>query len=577
MNGVLKGDPRRAPQRKADVAKLAEPGRPPASSQLFSRGDLLRWIYLGRLTLVTGILAGALLAWLNARPEDTLVVIVMFLVAYAVTAGSFWYSHVLGREPGENFLYAQVILDVLIVTGVVHVTRGPESGFAPLYILVVSSGALLLPLPGGVLIGGLASMVYFGDLVWGYQSAFGLDVGLQIGLFTLVALLTGLVGDRLRRAGQALGVVESELRQLRLDTGDILANLATGVLTVDPGGRLAYANPAAEQLLGISTAEWLGREVVDEVERRAPGMGRVLLRALRDGRAVDRFRTRLAEEGRNVRLGVSTAVLDRGEGASPSATAIFQDITDLESLEALNRRTERLEAVAALSASLAHEIKNPLASIRSAVEQLTRPSLQSADRETLQRLVLGESDRLSRLLSEFLDYSGLRLSARERVTLGPLIRDCVALLRQHPDADGCELACSGTETPLVVVGDADLLHRAVFNLLLNAVQYAGAGGTVLVSLDDVSRQPYPRGTGIRAPILLRVDDSGPGVDPQVQDRIFDPFFTTREGGSGLGLAVVHRAVEAHEGAIFVERSDVGGARFVIYLPAAPDGAGQEAP
>ena len=390
MNGVLKGDPRRAPQRKADVAKLAEPGRPAASSQLFSRSDLLRWIYLGRLTLVTGILAGALLAWLNARPEDTLVVIVMFLVAYAVTAGSFWYSHVLGREPGENFLYAQVILDVLIVTGVVHVTRGPESGFAPLYILVVSSGALLLPLPGGVLIGGLASMVYFGDLVWGYQGAFGLDVGLQIGLFTLVALLTGLVGDRLRRAGQALGVVESELRQLRLDTGDILANLATGVLTVDPGGRLAYANPAAEQLLGISTAEWLGREVVDEVERRAPGMGRVLLRALRDGRAVDRFRTRLAEEGRNVRLGVSTAVLDRGEGASPSATAIFQDITDLESLEALNRRTERLEAVAALSASLAHEIKNPLASIRSAVEQLTRPSLQSADRETLQRLVLGD-------------------------------------------------------------------------------------------------------------------------------------------------------------------------------------------
>lgn len=552
------------------VSKL-KPVILPATGQLFSRSDLLRWIYLGRLTLVTGILAGALLAWFAARPEDTLVVIVMFLAAYALTAGSFWYTHLLGREPGENFLYTQVILDVLLVTGVVHVTGGPDSNFAPLFILVVSAGALLLPLPGGVLIGGLASMVYFGDLVWGYQGALRLEVGLQIGLFTLVALITGVVGDRLRRAGQALGAVESELRQLRLDTGDILANLATGVLTVDAEGRLAYANPAAESLLGLSAGEWLGQEVVDEVERRAPGMGKVILRALREGTEVDRFRTQLNGPGEGIRLGVSTAVLERGEGAPPSATAIFQDITDLELLEALNRRTERLEAVAALSASLAHEIKNPLASIRSAVEQLTRPKLESDDRATLQRLVLTESDRLSRLLSEFLDYSVLRLGSRERVPLGDVVSDAVALIRQHPDAQGVTLTCRGRELPIQVTGDPDLLHRALFNLLLNAVQFAGPGGSVTVGLEELAHRPFPRATSIRNPVALSVEDSGPGVAPEVQDRIFDPFFTTREGGSGLGLAVVYRAVEAHDGAIFVDRGSTGGAHFVIYLPAAEDG------
>ncbi|MHB1193337.1 MAG: two-component system sensor histidine kinase NtrB [Longimicrobiales bacterium] len=552
-----------------------EKSGPSGSGQLFSRSDLLRWLYLARLTLVTGILAGALLAWFAARPEDTLVVLVMFLSAYAITAGSFWFSHILAREPRQNFLYAQVVLDVLLVTGVVHVTGGPESGFAPLYILVVSAGALLLPLPGGVLIGALASMVYFADLVWAFEGAFHLDVGLQIGLFTLVAVLTGLVGDRLRRAGQALGVVESELRQLRLDTGDILATVATGVLTVDAQGRMAYVNPAAESLLGLSASEWMGREVLSEVERRAPGMGRVLQKALRERVTVERYRTTRTGEGRAVRLGVSTAVLDRGPQRPPSATAIFQDITDLELLEALNRRTDRLGAVAALSASLAHEIKNPLASIRSAVEQLTRPSLAADDRETLQRLVLSESDRLSRLLSEFLDYSGLRLATRKRVEVGELVRGAVALAAQHPEAKDVSLTCSGPEGRAEVTGDPDLLHRALFNLLLNAVQFSGPGGRVRVSV-DVGGRAYPRGTAIRSPVAVTVSDSGPGVDPAVQDRIFDPFFSTRGGGSGLGLAVVYRALEAHDGGVFVDRAEEGGAKFTLYLPAAAESSGEEA-
>jgi two-component system sensor histidine kinase PilS (NtrC family) len=559
------------------VASTSPSVRAPTTLQLFSRRDLLRWIYLGRLTLVTGILAGALWKWNDAGQQNTRLAVIMFLAALAVTTVSFWYTHVLERRPSENFLYTQVILDVLLVTGIVHITNGPDSSFAPLYILVISAGALLLPLPGGVLIGGLASMVYFGDLVWGYEEAFRLDVGLQIGLFTVVALLTGLVGDRLRRSGMALGAVESELRQLRLDTGDILATLGTGVITVDGDGRLAYANPAAYTLLGMEMGEWLGRGVVDEMERRAPGLGWALRQALEERRTTERFSALLHRDGKEVRLGVSTAVVELGEGAPPSATAIFQDITDLELIDALNRRAERLEAIAALSASLAHEIKNPLASIRSAVEQLTRASLDEADRTTLQRLVLTESDRLSRLLSEFLDYSGLRIGSRTTVNLGRLVTDCIAVVGQHPDAEGVELRCEGLEAGVTVDGDSDLLHRAVFNLVLNGVQYAGSGGQVSVAVGELRNAPNPHRTGIRHPVCLTVRDSGPGVAPGLQERIFDPFFTTRAGGSGLGLAVVYRAVEAHEGAIFVDRAAEGGAEFVIYLPAAEGSDGGEGP
>lgn len=531
--------------------------------------NLLRWLYVGRLTLVTGILAGALLVWNEARSQDTLIVVVMFLVALVATAASFWVTDWQGREPSRNFLYAHVILDVLLVTGVVHVTGGASSGFASIYILVICAGALLLPLPGGVLIGGLVSIAYFADLAWGHQGSFTQDVALSIGLFSVVAVITGLVGDRVRRAGQELGAVASQLQQLRLDTGDILANLSTGVITVTGEGRLAYANPAADMLLGIGLRGKEGEFILAELEQVAPGMGGILDRAIRSRRSVTRARAHALTKRGDVQLGVSTAVLERGGGEPPSVTALFQDITDSERLEELNVRAERLEAVAALSASLAHEIKNPLASIRSSVEQLAGGRVSAGDRAVLERLVLTESDRLSRLLTEFLEFSGLRMSARDEIDLHAVVRGCLIVVKQHPDAAGVDISADLDAGPIHVVGDADLLHRALFNLVLNGAQSAGPGGRVRVSLADQRDRPKPRGTSIERPVRLAVADSGKGIDADVRGRIFDPFFTTKPKGSGLGLAVVHRAVEAHQGATFVDQAREGGAEFVIFLPGVP--------
>lgn len=542
----------------------------PGQYRLPSRKEVLRWLYLGRLTLVTGILAGAFVEWFGTTSATTLIAVVSFLVALFVTSASFWYTHIVGREPGENFLYSQVVLDIALVTGIVHVTGGTDSNFLFVYVLVISSGALLLPLRGGALIGALVSITYLADLVWGFGETFTLELALQIGLFTFLALVTGVVGDQLRHTGQALGAIESELKQLRLDTGDILANLATGVMTVDGEGRLAYANPAAEGLLGIDCDKYMGVAVLGEVERIAPGLGGVLEGAIRDGRAVERFRTTATHpDSRKVRLGVSTAVLERTGDESNSATAIFQDITDLEQIDELNLRTQRFEAVAALSASLAHEIKNPLASIRSSVEQLSGDKLASADRAILERLVLDESDRLSRLLSEFLEYSVLKMGAKEKVDVRALVHDCVALSKQHPDMEGVDVVTELAEAPVSVMGDGDLIHRALLNLLLNAAQSAGAGGRVVVALDHEVGTQRLLGTGVEYPVRLTVRDNGPGIDPETAGHVFDPFFTTKESGSGLGLAVVHRAVEAHQGVTYLDRAPEGGAQFVMFLPGIP--------
>ena len=547
---------------------------PTSGSASFGRRDLLRWIFLGRLTLAAGIFVGVVLVWGQARADQTLIATVLFILALLVTGGSFWWMVVLEGEPGENFCYGQIVFDALLVTGIVHITGGGESVFAPVYILVVTAGALLLPLRGGILLAVLASILYLGDALWFHEEALTASLVLQLGLFALVALVTGWVGDRLRRAGVALGEVESELRQLRLDTSDILENVATGVLTVDGEGRMAYLNRAGEFLLGIDRDQWMGAPVLEMMEETAPGLGSLLQSSLENQVAFSRFKASTHQDGKEITLGVSTTILEReGDGdkapsGPPSVTALFQDISDQEELDALNWRNARLEAVAELSASLAHEIKNPLASIRSAVEQLTRPTLDDDDRGTLRNLVVRESDRLSRLLSEFIEFSAVRMGSTEVVDVSALVRDAVAVVRQHPDAEEHDvtIVCSGLDDPLFVPGDADLLHRAVLNLLLNAVQFSEAGAEVDVKLGACPPGSNPRGTKMEDAIRLNVRDRGPGVDSEEVGRIFDPFYTTRPGGSGLGLAMVHRAVQAHEGAVFVDQPPDGGTEFVIFLP-----------
>ncbi len=537
----------------------------------FGRSQLLRWVYLGRMTLASGILVGMIVAWSSASSDATRIATLLFLITLGVTLASVWHTELRGRPSGRNFMYAQVLFDAALVTTVIYITSSAtEMSFAPLYILVITEGALLLPLPGGVLIGALSSILYLAGLVWGRPEALPLNtVYLQIGLFAIVALLTGWAGDRVQRTWLAFEEVQSELIRLRLDTGDILTNISTGVLTVVDGGRLGYINTAGEKFLNLSLDQWHGAPILDVVKEVAPGLADALRWSIEGGQPVSRKTTSVKRTSGDLVLGISTTVLESRKEEGPSVTAIFQDITDLERIESLNRRNERLEAVAELSASLAHEIKNPLASIRSAVEQFDSPTLGDEDRILLQRLVLAESDRLSRLLTEFLDFSVMRLSIPARVDFTRVVRHAISVVKQHPDfREGIRIEEEGLEGSLILPGDSDLLHRLVANLVLNAVQFSGPQGTVRVSVQNHSGDDPALGTNVSQPVRLIVQDSGPGIPPEDAGRIFAPFFTTRKGGSGLGLAVVHRAVAAHGGAVFIEEVPAGGTRFVVLLPGA---------
>ena len=533
---------------------------------MFSSGRILRWIYIGRLSLATAIFVAAVFAWRDAEASRTLVAALTLFAAILFTAASAWRSVVQRARTGRTFLYLQGLFDLALITAVVHVTGGAASHFSALYILVTASASLLLPVGGGLLIAALGNVLYFADVFWGYGTPLDVSIGLQLGVFGAVALGTAYLSARLREAGAGREELEAELAQARLRSDDILRNIRSGIITVDARGRFLYANPAAAVMLGFDNLTSIGVPVESVLSTAAPELARALDRTIRERVRITRGEATIHANGRTFPIGLTTTAIDAGEGGV-SATAIFQDISDGKRLEDLRLRAERLEAVAELSASLAHEIKNPLASIRSAVEQLARAPRATDDERTLGALIVRESDRLSRLLSEFLDFARTRVARVERVDVGAIAHAAAGLAATHPDGGKrVSVTCSTPEDPLLVQGDEDLLHRAVFNIALNAVQAAPEAGRVTVEVTHLAAEQLPAGAPFeRDAVSLRVTDDGPGIPRELRDRVFDPFFTTKPGGTGLGLPIAHRAIEAHRGLVFVDSGERG-TRFTVLLP-----------
>lgn len=561
----------------------AEQGWVGAGAWKGARGlEILRWVYMARLGLAGGVFAAAVFMWSAAEPTKTLAASLALVVTLIHTPASYWYTHIREQRPGTSFFYGQAVLDVVLVTLVVDTTGGSQSVVSPLYILLISAYTLLLPLRSGLLITLLACVAYIADVVWAQGTAVNMAVALQLGIFVSVALVVGLIGTKLRETGAELSSMEDELEQLRLDTGDILGNIPTAVLTVDGQGRLAYANPAAQELLGISLVEWLDRPVMKELGRCSSGLRTVIARTLKYSIPVASAEIRVRQGDAELPVGISTAVLERRAGP-PSVTAIMRDISDRVRLETLRQRTERLEAVAELSASLAHEIKNPLASISSSVQQLELGDGADEDDRRLSQLILKESDRLSRLLSDFIDFARLHIERTRELDLRHLVSHALQVVRQHPACgDDVEIRVSLEEEPVLFEGDEELMHRVVTNLVLNAVQAAEPNSRTVVEV-EVRNAPGGSalpGVDIVDPVILQVSDNGPGIEEADLKRIFDPFFTKRRGGSGLGLAIVHRAVREHRGTVLVTSSPGTGTQFTVCLPrkktpAPPEVAGEK--
>jgi len=541
--------------------------RAPKASVMPSPRSLLRLVYLWRFSVAIAIYLSAAFRVQVTAPLNILVTSILLVATLIFTGASYWHTHVRDQPARRTFLYLQAVFDVALVTAVVHVTGGPESDFQSLYVPVIAVTAVLMPPGGTALITVLAGLAYLADLLFGHSLPVSGTVWIQLGLFALVAAVPAYFASRIKVMTAEHEALAGELRQARLEASDVLHNLVSGVLTVDADGKLLFSNPAAEQILGFRAREWLGRTFLPELARLSPEFWAAVAATARRGIRLMRVEATVRRGERSFPVGLTTTTISGSGGLPPRVTAIFTDISDSKRLEELHLRAERLEAVAELSASLAHEIKNPLASIRSSVEQLARSTRTNPDEKFLAGLIVRESDRLSRLLSEFLDFSRVRVTEYHTVDLRSVATAAVRVVRQHPDCPAEALIeIAGGPTPME--GDEDLLHRVVSNLVLNAVQAKGPGVHVALYAGRLAPEDVPAGITIENPVTLRVSDNGPGIPDTVRERLFEPFVTGRPGGTGLGLAIVQRAVVAHRGMVLVDSIAGQGTTFTVFFPAA---------
>jgi two-component system sensor histidine kinase HydH len=384
-------------------------------------------------------------------------------------------------------------------------------------------------------------------------------------LFT--ALLVGLLGF-----GGFLSLFWAQTykmsRRLLLDTrafaDEVINSLPLGLIILDASGGIAHANTVAEKLLGCGGAVLIGRS---PRELRGEEWGEIAARVEKGEAVLEEERTLLLPvvvqegergEGQSVPVSISASRIVNEEGENLGMIYLLRDLREVKRLQAELRRSERLSTLGNMAARVAHEIRNPLSSIKGFATYLGSRPGNDADQEAA-RTMIGEVDRLNRVVSELLDFARPSSLNIADVALGDILDRTVRLAEMDAQTRGVALLLArpeDTDPGVRVAVDAERITQAMLNLVLNAVQATEEGGSVTLSI-----LPPREGRAV-----IQVADTGCGMEPDVLAQVFSPYFTTRTTGTGLGLSIVAKIVEDHRGEIRMTSTPGRGTNVTLWLP-----------
>ena len=468
-----------------------------------------------RLLIGLGVLSSTVLyAVLSGQPIVQLVPYfeVSGLTLLVFLAQLAWYSR---QSPTRRSLWVQVCIDVALVSWLVALTGGLTSLGAFLYFPTIVAAPFLLPGPSALWTAGISTL---GCVIAGAIGGPGspLLLAYELALRVLAFFLVGMIMDSYVR----------RFRRLEEEHSTVLDQVRAGVVATDQAGIIRSLNPAAEGMLG----EVLGRPLASVL----PAMGE---------------RTTWEESRGPVTFVCSRARLPDG------GIVLLDDVTELYRMREQSAREERLAAVGRLAASVAHEIRNPLASLSGCLQMLAEdPGNQLA------ALALNEAGRLNRLVEDFLQTARAPVLRPMPTGLEQLIREAIRAFEADPRFRG-QVQIRASLDPVRIQIDPDRIRQVLWNLLSNAAQAMPAGGTIHIELRDSTMIE-----GFQMGVHLRVRDEGVGVPAEDLNRIFDPFFTTRSGGTGLGLSLVDQIIRGHGGHVTASRLPERGMEFHIWLP-----------
>jgi two-component system sensor histidine kinase PilS (NtrC family) len=544
----------------------------PAASD-YNMGRKLHWLVISRLVMAATLLAIVRLTEHDSTQRSFIPVLVA--VAAVTVALALVYLGLLRTGLAHKTQsYIQFSIDICMVTWLVYKTGDVESPFLALYLVIIFAACALLGRTGVSLLGSLAAVLYVAIGVVtmtgilprenGWPAYEGHELSwtqfmfsLNLGAISAVAILSSHLAGRIRSSETQLASATRDLADYRLFNDRIIESMRSGLVTTDLLGHIITFNRAAEEITGHRAVDVRGKQVFSifgDIEKQ-----------IEAGLESIRTRTRLPRfdigcktaDGGELHLGFSVAPLVDESENSRGYVLTFQDLTEVMELEREVRRQERLAALGKMAAGLAHEIRNPLASMRGSVQVLASELSFSQDQAQLMQIVLRESDRLNRIVSDFLTYARPPKIERSMVELASLLSETIALLRNSPELRP-DHVINEAYPPASVLYQADpnQMRQIFWNLARNAIQAMPQGGELKVTLEA-------RRSG---DLMIAFSDTGQGMSREQRERLFEPF-NSSSGGTGLGMAIVYQLVRDHNGKILVDSKSGVGTRIAITLPA----------
>ena len=534
---------------------------------LVESSRLLRAFAWARLALAGLLIVTIPFTASDFAPDANVPILTLALLA---AAGSSWI--ILGRRvlPAPRRIAALVsTLDVVLITAVVAGTGGPRSIYPFLYVLSVTAACVLLPRAGALAIGASASLLYTG-LVFGRtvvpiaylfeppQPTSALEVVtmfMNSATFLVVAIVAGGVAERYRATHLELETRRRDLRDLEAFRDLVFDCVGTGLVVLDRDDRVTAFNRAAAEITGRDTVFILGAHwstIASQIDLPE------IITALSppEVTSVRRETTVHRPDGVAAPVSMTFSTLRSAAGEALGLVVACEDLSTIRRMEARMRHADRLATLGRLSANIAHEIRNPLASMTGAIEALTTTSaaLASDEREKLTEIVQRESGRLNRIVGEFLAYARPAPLAPQRIDLAAVLEEVLVLLQHRPLPSTIKLV-RAFEGPLWADVDSGAVRQALWNLCLNALDAMPDGGELVIGATALA-------TGLR----ISITDSGVGIPSGDLAHIFEPFYSTKPQGSGLGLALVHRVMRDHGGDVDVRTAPDTGTTFTLLLP-----------
>ena len=531
------------------------------------------WVIAARAALATVLLGTAILLRIGDRVghEGVDAYFVLIAVTYGLTglyAASLRY---LERHPW--LVELQFAGDIVLVSALVQLSGGVGSYFASMYALPIVEAGTLKFRRGGVLTGSLSAVCYAAVVAGQYSGALPAGVsGAALPLFgeglyrvvmngagfITVGWLTGSLAEKWRLADLRLASTSSAMADLQALTRTIMDSLPGGVLTTDEHGRVVAANRAATLITGRSTAELLGLDVASVLELPGGALGP----HGPDPRMME-FEY-MKPSGQRIVLGLGAAPLS-ADSQARGHVFTFQDVTEAKRREYEAQRQKRLAAIGEMAAGIAHEIRNPLASMAGSMQLLRAELPLSGEQAQLMDIVLRESARLNGIIRNFLAYARPQRGATTLVDLGRVVEETASLLRNSPECREAHDVRTVTGPDVVACdGDEGQLRQVIWNLATNALRAMPRGGTLTFRVNGED--------GAVPAAVFAVEDTGIGMSQEQQDRLFQPFQSGFVQGTGLGLAIAHRIVADHDGTIGVASVPGRGTVVSVRLPRRPAAA-----